>query len=174
VKGRFRNQLDRILEKPVLTNSIVLGIAFLLVVGLSLPYYLGDEDFFKGVMQEAHGMIFDIAVIGILIFWLNERGRVRQQIRSYKDEIDDFRNWESEEAAFRNVGNIKRLNRHGILSIDLFDCYMAKTNLSEVTLVNCNLNSANLSSVNMAGANLKESRMNRTNFENANPGKVKK
>ena len=41
-------------------------------------------------MAEAHGMIFDIAVIGILIFWLNKNGETRQRIRTYKDEIDDF------------------------------------------------------------------------------------
>lgn len=34
-------------------------------------------------------MLFDIAVIGILIFWLNKNGEKRQRIRTYKDEIDE-------------------------------------------------------------------------------------
>ncbi len=82
---------------------------------LSLSYYISDfHNFWGQILAEAHGMIFDIAVIGILLFWLKSNGATRQQIRTYKDEIDDFRLWESEEAAFRTVGNIKRLNRHKI------------------------------------------------------------
>jgi uncharacterized protein YjbI with pentapeptide repeats len=169
VKLKFKKRIERILEKPILTNSLVLGSVFLFVSGISLPYYLqSGDDFFQGVLQEAHGMIFDIAIIGVLIYWLNEKGRTRQQIRSYKDEIDDFRMWESEEAAFRNVGNIKRLNRHEIFELNLVNCYLAKTNLTEINLTKSNLNSANLSSSIMAGSVMVDTRLNQTNFENAN------
>lgn len=169
MKLEIKRRIESILEKPVLTNSIVLGIVFLLVISISLPYYLNSEkNFFEGVLQEAHGMIFDIAIIGILIFWLNEQGRTRQLVRSYKDEIDDFRMWESEEAAFRNVGNIKRLNRFKIYELNLVNCYLAKTNLTEANLSKSNMNSANLASAVLAGSNLAETRMNQTNFENAN------
>ena len=169
MKIDIRKRLENILEKPVLTNSLVLGIVFILVFAISIPFYVGGEgQFFEGILQEAHGMLFDIAIIGILIFWLNEQGRTRQQIRSYKDEIDDFRMWESEEAAFRNVGNIKRLNRHKIFELNLVNCYLAKTNLTEANLTKSNLNSANVSSAVLAGSVLINTRMNQTNFENAN------
>ena len=165
----FRKRLNGILEKPVLTNTLVLGLVFILVISISLPYYLDpDADFVKGILQEAHGMIFDLAIIGILIFWLNEKGRGKQLVRSYKDEIDDFRMWESEEAAFRNVGNIKRLNRFGINELNLVHCYLAKTNLTEINLSKSNLNSANLSSAMIPGGILIDTRLNQTNFENAN------
>ena len=50
-----------------------------MVIGLSLPYYINEFDtFIQQVLAEAHGMIFDIAVIGILIFWLNQNGEIRQ------------------------------------------------------------------------------------------------
>ena len=169
MKIDFRKRIESILEKPILTNTLVLVIVFLLVITISLPFYTSTgKSFFEGIMQEAHGMLFDIAIIGILIYWLNERGRVRQQIRSYRDEIDDFRMWESEEAAFRTVGNIKRLNRHEIYELNLVNCYLAKTNLTEVNLTKSNLNSANLASSNMAGCVFVETRLNQTNFENAN------
>jgi len=168
-RNKIRLQLDSILERPILTNTIVLFVVLVLVVLASLPYYLDPEiNFIEGVLQEAHGMIFDIAIIGILIFWLNDRGRTQQLIRSYKDEIDDFRMWESEEAAFRTVGNIKRLNRHKIFNINLVNCYLTKTNLTEVNLTGSNLNSANMSSSILAGANFNNSRLNQTNFENSN------
>ncbi|HEY9005495.1 MAG TPA: pentapeptide repeat-containing protein, partial [Ohtaekwangia sp.] len=136
---------------------------------LSMKYYLHEFDsFIPQILAEAHGMIFDIAVIGILIFWLNQNGEIRQRIRTYKDEIDDFRLWESEEAAFRTVGNIKRLNRHKIHEINLVNCYLPRTNLNYVNLAGSNMNSANISQSTLIESNLENARLNQTNFENSN------
>ncbi|MBL7856902.1 MAG: pentapeptide repeat-containing protein [Cyclobacteriaceae bacterium] len=160
---------NSVIEKPLLTSAIVLLVVTILVLGLSLRYYLRDFDtFIQQVLAEAHGMIFDIAVIGILLVWLNQNGEKRQRIRTYKDEIDDFRLWESEEAAFRTVGNIKRLNRHGIHDINLVNCYLPRTNLNYANLSGSNLNSANISQSSLIEANLENARLNQTNFENSN------
>ncbi len=160
---------NSIIEKPLLTSSLVLLMVTILVIGLSLQYYLTDFDtFIQQVLAEAHGMIFDIAVIGILIFWLNKNGEIRQRIRTYKDEIDDFRLWESEEAAFRTVGNIKRLNRHKIHEINLVNCYLPRTNLNYVNLSGSNLNSSNVSQSSLIESNFENARLNQTNFENSN------
>ena len=160
---------NSIIEKPLLTSTIVLVCVAFVVIGLSLPYYLEDFDaFIPQILAEAHGMIFDIAVIGILIFWLNQNGEIRQRIRTYKDEIDDFRLWESEEAAFRTVGNIKRLNRHHIHDLNLVNCYLPRTNLNYVNLSASNLNSANISQSSLIEGNLENARLNQTNFENSN------
>jgi BTB/POZ domain-containing protein KCTD9 len=160
---------NSVIEKPLLTSSLVLLMVTILVLGLSLKYYLEDFDtFIQQVLAEAHGMIFDIAVIGILIFWLNQNGEIRQRIRTYKDEIDDFRLWESEEAAFRTVGNIKRLNRHKIHEINLVNCYLPRTNLNYVNLTGSNLNSSNITQSSLIESNLENARLNQTNFENSN------
>ncbi len=152
-----------------MTSFIVLILLAFLIIGLSLPYYINNfYGFYAQVLAEAHGMLFDIAIIGILIFWLNKKGEERLRIKTYKDEIDDFRLWESNEAAFRTVGNIKRLNRHKIHEIDLVNCYLAKTNLNYVNLKESNLNNADLSSANLIQSNLESARLNQTNLENCN------
>src|SRR5690349_8921620 len=159
----------RVVEKPLVTSSLVLLLVAILVLGLSLRYYFADfASFWPQILVEAHGMIFDIAVIGILLTWLNQNGERRQRIRTYKDEIDDFRLWESEEAAFRTVGNIKRLNRHKIHEINLVNCYLAKTNLNYVNLKGSNLNSANMANSSLIETNLENTRFNQTNLENSN------
>jgi BTB/POZ domain-containing protein KCTD9 len=160
---------NSIIEKPLLTSTIVLFAVAIIVISLSLQYYIRDFDtFIQQILAEAHGMIFDIAVIGILIFWLNQNGDIRQRIRTYKDEIDDFRLWESEEAAFRTVGNIKRLNRHKIHDVNLVNCYLPRTNLNYCNLAGSNLNSSNCSQSSLIEANLENARLNQTNFENSN------
>ncbi len=169
VRQRLKDKFDEVVEKPLLTSAIVLLCVTVVVIGLSLSYYIEDFHGFVGqILAQAHGMIFDIAVIGILIFWLNQNGEMRQRIRTYKDEIDDFRLWESEEAAFRTVGNIKRLNRHKIYEINLVNCHLARTNLSHVNLKASNLNSTNLSNSSLIETNLENTRLNQTNFENSN------
>jgi len=169
IKERLGDKFDEVVEKPLLTSALVLLSVTIVVIGLSLSYYIEDFHGFVGqILAQAHGMIFDIAVIGILIFWLNQNGEIRQRIRTYKDEIDDFRLWESEEAAFRTVGNIKRLNRHKIYEINLVNCHLARTNLSHVNLKASNLNSANLSNSSLIETNLENTRLNQTIFENSN------
>ncbi len=160
---------DDVVEKPLLTSAIVLVVVTLLVISLSLKYYINDFDsFWPQILAEAHGMIFDIAVIGILLFWLNQNGEIRQRIRTYKDEIDDFRLWESEEAAFRTVGNIKRLNRHKIHELNLVNCHLNRTNLSYTNLKGSNLNSSDISNSSLIETNLENTRLNQTNLENSN------
>jgi len=167
------NRLKRIYEKviahPIRSSTTVLVLVSILVIGLSLPIYISNfDEMYLNVLAEAHGMIFDILIIGILLFWLREQGDIKQRVRQYKDEIDDFRMWESEEAAFRNVGNIKRLNRHGITKIDLVGTYLTKTNLSKVNLKDANLNTANISNSVLIEANFENARLKQTNLENSN------
>jgi uncharacterized protein YjbI with pentapeptide repeats len=157
-----------VIEKPVLTSFLVLLLVTAVVLGLSMPYYLTNfEEIYIQVLAEAHGMIFDIAIIGILILWLNKSGEERLRIKTYKDEIDDFRLWKSEEAAFRTVGNIKRLNQHKIYNINLVNCYLTRTNLNYTNLSNSNLNSADVSTSSLLECNLSNARLNQTNFENS-------
>lgn len=166
---RLRKIYDKIIQHPIRSATTVLVLVSIIVIGLSLPLYLSNSDqMYINVLTEAHGMIFDILVIGMLLYWLREQGEIKQRIRQYKDEIDDFRMWESEEAAFRNAGNIKRLNRYNISKIELVSVFLSKTNLSKVKLQQANMNTANLSNSMLIEANLTEARMNQTNFENAN------
>jgi uncharacterized protein YjbI with pentapeptide repeats len=161
--------LGRILENPLSISFAVFAFVGLIVILISLPEYFSDtHNFYVNILSELHGMIFDLLVIGILIVWLNEMGQKRQLVRSYKDEIDDFRIWESEEAAYRTVGNIKRLNRYHVYNIDLVNCYLSRTNLSYVILKGANLNNVNASNSNLIEVNLEGARLNRTNFENSN------
>lgn len=162
-----------VVERPLLTAAAVLVLVTIFVVGLSLPYYSNDGgNFLEQVLAEAHGMIFDILIIGMLLYWLNQRGEARQRIRDYQDEIDDFRQLESAEASYRTVGNIKRLNRHQVTQINLVNSCLPRTNLNYVNLKGSNMNSANLSNSTLIESNMEGARLNQANFENSNLNQV--
>lgn len=153
-------------ENPILTNTILLGFVTVFLIFLSIPIFKDDfQKYYQNVLIEAHGIIFDLAFIGILILWLQKNGERQQRIRRYLDEIDDFRFWKSEESAYRAMGNIKRLNRDKIYKIDLSHSYLQNTNLNYVNLSGSNLNSANLSHCYLISSNFSNARLNQANME---------
>lgn len=96
-----------LLGQPVYLAAFVLIIAFGVVASWTNEKYF-DPIFRENILVEAHGMLLDIFVIGVIILMLNQMGEKQRTIQRYQDEIDDFRKWESEEAAHRIAGNIKK------------------------------------------------------------------
>ncbi len=66
-------------DHPILTAFVVFILASAAVTGatLLLPSYWGegryDQGFLRNILVEAHGMLFDILVIGIFILWLTKK-----------------------------------------------------------------------------------------------------
>lgn len=147
-----------------------------------------QADVWENILVEAHGMLLDILVFGILILWLNRKVEIRLENKRYIDEIDDFRGWNSDEAAYRIRGSIKRLNKNGITAIDLFDCNLSgidltyfdltgarlmRAKLINATLINTKFNRAALSDAdltmaNLMGAELRKAKALGANFDGAN------
>ena len=142
--------------------TVALLISYL-VIYISITNNDYNDNFWEGVRTEAHGMIFDLWIIGVFILFLNEIARKRNENQRYMDEIDDFKSWKSEEAKYRIIGNIKRLNRNNITNINLSRCYLEIVNLKEV-----NLQDADLKRANLLGTNFQDANLQRVNFQGAN------
>ena len=155
-----------IIRSPVLISVAVFIVMSAIVIGLSFKHY--DLPFGNNVLVEAHGMLFDILIIGVLILFLNRLAEKRITNKKYLDEIDDFRVWKSEEAAHRIAGNIKRLNRDGFKGrINLSSCFLKSADLSEVNLQDARLEFANLQNAYLDIINLQGARLFQTNLEGA-------
>lgn len=105
-RNKPKEILERLGEKPILTAFILFIIIWFLVSGASIKRgksYKGE--FLDSVLVEAHGLLFDIFIFGILIVFFNRIGERRRNIARWQEEIDDFRGWDEKEATFRIVGN---------------------------------------------------------------------
>jgi uncharacterized protein YjbI with pentapeptide repeats len=140
--GLKGNLYQRVIEKPILTSFCVLLFVGAIVVSLSIYLKLYDLGSPREFLVEAHGMILDIVVFGIVILWLEKMRDKRITIRRYQDEIDDFRFWKADEAAYRIKGNIIRLNKLGVTRIDLHSCYLEGVIIESVQLKNADLSEA--------------------------------
>ncbi|TAG59185.1 MAG: pentapeptide repeat-containing protein [Cytophagales bacterium] len=163
----FSQILNSITERQLLTTAIVLVILGSVVVFLSYPHYKSNDNYFYvNLLSEAHGMIFDILIIGMLLVWLNKIGEKRIRIKRHQEEIDDFRHWINEEASFRIAGDIKRLNKDGVHNIELFNCNLKNVNLNYIILTGSNLNNIHLDDSTMQNSDLRNIRANQASFMN--------
>jgi hypothetical protein len=159
--------LATITEHPVATAFFTLVVSVILVVGLTIFFFEYGKDFLENIMVEAHGMVLDILVIGLFILWLNKLGEKRLENKRYQEEIDDFRHWRSEEAAYRIAGNIKRLNRNGISKIDLSSCNLAPIILNGTNLKGAHLEGAHLEGAHLSDAHLRGAHLNGAHLRGA-------
>lgn len=154
----------RIIKRLMPTSAVAISIAVFIIASLivthvSRNYY--DGDFMENVLVEAHGMLFDILVIGVIILFLNKLTEKRIENQRYIDEIDDFRGWEAPEAAHRIAGNLKRLKRNGYKGkVDLRDCYLGCVDLHKDGLIE-------YFSKHLAGINLMKGELRRANLQDA-------
>lgn len=156
-------------EKPVLLAFLVFLAATLLVVPLSLPFYFRHpEDFLVNILSEAHGMLFDLLIIGWFLFWLNRMAERRIRNNRYREEIDDYLGWKSQEATHRIAGNIRRLNRGGVRSkLRLTEAYLHGANLGGASLQEADLWGANLEGAILREADLREANLAGASLEGA-------
>lgn len=75
--------------------------------------------FLAGIQGEFFGIIFEIAVLTLIIGLFTSLRNKKERIKKYKDEIDDLRFWKADEAKFRIRALIKRLNDEQERNIDL-------------------------------------------------------
>ncbi len=166
---KIRDFINNISEKPILTTTIVFLITCLLVFVFTYPLYRDDpSSYFKSIVIEAHSMIFDLGIIGILLLWLNKSGEKRIRIKRNQDEIDDIRFWKSQEASYRILANIKRLIRDEVYKLDLNNCYLKSINLNFANLKESNLNYADLEQCSLIDTNLTHARLNQAIIVEAN------
>jgi len=158
------------IKSPAAIAVLIFLLAVALTVGFSIDDY-NNKGFRESLQIEAHGIIIDVLVIGVLFFWLGGRiGRQKlsstSEIQRYRDEIDDFRGWESEEASLRIRGNIVRLNKLESENLELQQCYLKNANLHNANLYETHLIESNLEGALMRQADLRKSYIWRSNLRN--------
>lgn len=165
----FKNFIEKIWEDEFKISLFILAVAFLLI---NLPTILSgryfEKDFLESMLSNANSMILDILVILCLTTFLIKKSEKRREIQRLKDEIDDFRGWQSEEASHRIRGIIFRLNKLGVTELKLYGCYLKKADLNNTDLCNANLIGTNLCEANLFGTNLFCANLEFANLNSAN------
>lgn len=146
-------------KKVGFDKTILLTLIMVVAIGvpawLLTPYIISQgTEFQKNMLYEIYGLIFDLFFIGTIVLSYNKWQEREQTIRRYREEIEDFLGWEEDEAKYRIVGNIKRLNRMKVTDINLRGAYLVEANLQWANLAGADLREANLKGSFLQSANL--------------------
>ncbi|MBT3320723.1 MAG: pentapeptide repeat-containing protein [Anaerolineae bacterium] len=169
MKNRFakiKKSIQVFFTSPFKIYVLLAILVIPFVIKLSSPFY--DNEFLENVLVEAHGMLFDVLLLGVLVAWLNQGGKKQRTIKRYQEEIADYLGWHEPEATFRISGNIKRLNREGVSKINLAGAYLRRAKLSRANLAEADLSGADLSGAKLYYANFSGADFYAANLSKAN------
>lgn len=147
--------------------ALIVGYITHLLWSSTGPLNIESKEDIKNVAIEFHGMVFDIILFGVILTIYDSIADRRDKIRRYKEEIDDFRGWDEQEAMYRIAGIIKRLNRLKTSSLDLSYVFLKDADLSEVKLRDADFSNANLQFIKLQYSDLISSTMKNTNLHKA-------
>ena len=127
---------------------LVFGLSFLLVDG----YPTSQKE---NILVEAHGLLFDVIIFGILFVvfaGIREKNMINRQ---HSELIDDYRNWVSEEATHRIAGAIRRLANAGYKSINASSCFLRKASFRDIKINGADFRRANLRGASFRGCSIR-------------------
>ncbi len=111
---------------------------------------------------------FVVALAGVLLVFVAvsqliiETKKKPDLIRQYHEEIEDFRDWKSEEASYRILGNIIRLAKLGQTSFDL-----NRVNLSGIHLKGLKIKNSDLRNIDLSNSYISDCLFENVDFTGA-------
>jgi len=125
-----------------------------------------SDSFIEGLVVSSHTILFDLIVFGVFAKVLSKIATRKQKIQRYHNEIDDFRDWSDELAARRIRGNIYRLNKMGIIELDIHSCFLSELSLTSIKLDNSKAFNVNFENSDLDGSKIVSSDLWNSNFKN--------
>jgi len=153
----------------VIIKSPALFFLFSALVMFFILLYIDknkDPEGFKlhDVIVELHGVLFDLIVFGVLLSIYETLRSKNERVERLLEELEDYKGWQQQEATYRLVGIIKRLNKLGVdTELDLTFCY-----LENAPFIKPKLWAADFENANLKGARFLEGILIGANFKNAN------
>lgn len=134
-----------------------------------------------------HGLLAELFVIGIILVWLDSRRHKNDHIERNKENLWDTNTLKDPQIIKQKIGNLKRLNKDGVFSIDVTNLLLINTEVKNITfrkakvfglkfinckifdfeLINCKVNSGDFSDSVFKRSNLSNSYLKSANFTNA-------
>lgn len=161
--------LARVLDNPIKTALVIASLAALVVFIITafwnslsttiLPNTtigLYNREFWENVLVEMHGMVFELAVVGILLLWLDGRRGEKRDLNQCKEHLADYAEFDFPEAHLKKMSALKRL-----VSAQVKDLEVHYVNLSGRSLKGVVLNGWSI-----IGFKLNEGKLTASSFTN--------
>jgi uncharacterized protein YjbI with pentapeptide repeats len=120
-----------IINNPIATSLTLLLICSITTVALTLFTTKGgyDGDMYKNILVEVHGMLIELLILGIFLYWLNKFGEQKQNIKRLQDELRYYYEYTGSETTFHVSKIIKQLNNYKIYTFSFIRIFLENASL---------------------------------------------
>jgi len=148
---------DNVKLSKALVGAVFLLILMFIPLLSAMSCFIGENHFLiqtlKNIRVEFIGMLFDAILLVWVFQWISAKGDKERRIQHLKDEMEDFIQWNSEEAKYRIRGILYRLNKEGVTEVELTLSQQKKyIDLKNMNLENIDLSGSNLLQVDFSGS----------------------
>jgi len=151
-------------KAELITTSILLLVTTLIVGYITTQMtdskfgLYEDISFWENVIVEAHGMILDLLIVGVILIMILNRIEKKKNINELIEKIEFNRNLKTDEAKYTLMSAIRILNKMKVYKLDLHQC-----SLSKLIMTNINVSGSSIHAVDFYETNLKSSTFTSTN-----------
>ena len=149
-------------DKPIRFFWAALAICTPIVLISHNLIWQGKSD----ILVEAHGLLYDLFVFGVVLTAFQKITSKNDDIKRWQEELDDYRGWTEDEAAYRVAGLVRRLMDAGV-DIDFNDLHGGRLKKEIIEELVKNFTFASLGGANLRGADLGEVKLKGAKLEGA-------
>jgi uncharacterized protein YjbI with pentapeptide repeats len=123
------------------------------IAGHVLPntrWGLYSRDFFENVLVEAHGAIVDLLVVGVVLYWFEQRKDASKSIERHREALADLRFYRGSDASYRVLGEVKRLLELGVPTLQLSEATLSELEITGLTFTKTDFHAANLANTRLS------------------------
>lgn len=125
---------------------------------------LYNKSFWENVLVEAHGLVFDIFLIGLVLVWMDSHRQKRESIKLNQEGLLDLNTFVDEIYQKRKINMIKRLNENEVYKIDVTDLTFYDIEIKAAKFINSRLFGLKLSQCKIFHLDIQSSKLNSANF----------
>jgi uncharacterized protein YjbI with pentapeptide repeats len=158
---------------PVLFSLVIFLLLASLILYLDVTYVEDKKAFAENVLVEAHGLLFDVFLFGLILLWVDKWRTKQDQISRYLEELEDYKPWDEPESYYRSAGLIKRLqmlnvkpdlSNYKINYVDLSGVDFSYSELEHGDFEGCDFTEANFNGAYLTGVYFKNTELKGVSF----------
>ena len=150
------------MHAPIRVGVAAFVLVFIIITLLDFFVFENVPIIWQGAITEAHGLLFDILLFGILILWIDEKRTLRSNTRDYLNALDRLRTWRQPEASHKHSEHIIKLLGMGVKPTKLQHMFLVRAQLNNLGLINVKFRKSE-----MSGANLQDTKLNGSDLSGA-------
>jgi len=171
---------NRIIDDPIKTSVIIVVVfaVLLLAIGIFWDFLTQNifpdtvigiykKSFWENLVIGLYGVLIDLALVAILIFWLDHRRNRRVLNQQFKEDLEDYAQLDFDEINLKKLGHLKRLNSNEVYNVDVQNLILNRMHVKNLKFSECKLIGLKVANGKIEKSGFTNVNMRSCNFKNS-------